>query len=120
MAAPTYKNADKGCQARVDAQNAKGGVNGRKINVEIIDDQSSGANLTAAQDLVQNRNVFAVIDNSSFAFLTWRYLKDQGVPMIDGGFDGSYYYNKGNEDIISGLGQRHPRPRPHLRHRRPR
>jgi branched-chain amino acid transport system substrate-binding protein len=110
VAAATHKNAHKSCQARVDAENAKGGVNGRKIKLEIIDDKSSGANLTAAQDLVQNRNVFAVIDNSAFAFLTWRYLKDQGVPMIGGGFDGSYYYNSGNENIISGLGNGTPVP----------
>jgi ABC-type branched-subunit amino acid transport system substrate-binding protein len=110
VAAATHKNAHKSCQARVGAQNAKGGVNGRKINLEVIDDQSSGANLTAAQDLVQNRNAFAVIDNSAFAFLTWRFLKDAGVPMIGGGFDGSYYYNKGNENIISGLGDGTPVP----------
>ena len=110
VAAATHKNAHKSCQARVDAENAKGGVNGRKIKLEIIDDKSSGANLTAAQDLVQNRDVFAVIDNSAFAFLTWRYLKDQGVPMIGGGFDGSYYYNEGNENIISGLGNGTPVP----------
>ncbi len=85
-------------------------MNGRKIKLEIIDDKSSGGNLTAAQDLVQNRNVFAVVDNSAFAFLTWRYLKDQGVPMIGGGFDGNYYYNDGNENIISGLGNGTPVP----------
>jgi ABC-type branched-subunit amino acid transport system substrate-binding protein len=110
VAAATHKNAHKSCQARVDAQNAQGGVNGRKINLEVIDDQSSGANLTAAQDLVQNRKAFAVIDNSAFAFLAWRFLKDAGVPMIGGGFDGSYYYNKGNENIISGLGSGTPVP----------
>ncbi len=110
VAAATHKNAHKSCQARVDAENAKGGVNGRKIDLEIIDDQSSGANLTAAQDLVQNRDVFAVIDNSAFAFLSWRYLQGAGVPMIGGGFDGSYYYNKGNENIISGLGSGTPVP----------
>ena len=42
VAAATHKNAHKSCEARVDAQNAKGGVNGRKIDLEIIDDQSSG------------------------------------------------------------------------------
>ncbi len=102
VAGSTHKNSDKSCQARVDAQNAKGGVNGRKINVETIDDQSSGANLTATQDLVKNRNVFAVVNNSSFAFLSYRYMIDQGVPMIGGGFDGTYYCQQGNEDIISG------------------
>jgi branched-chain amino acid transport system substrate-binding protein len=110
VAAATHKNAHKSCQARVDAQNAAGGVNGRKINIEAIDDQSGTGNTTAAKDLVENRDAFAVIDNSAFAFLTWRYLLDAGVPMIGGGFDGSYYYNAGNENIISGLGSGTPVP----------
>jgi ABC-type branched-subunit amino acid transport system substrate-binding protein len=110
VAASVLANADKSCKARVDAENAKGGVNGRKIKLETIDDTSSGANLTAAQDLVQNRNAFAVIDNSAFAFLSWRFLKDQGVPMIGAGFDGSYYYQQGNENIISPLGDGTPVP----------
>src|SRR5439155_8130853 len=40
----------------------------------------------------------------------WRYLKEQGVPMIGGGFDGSYYYNAGNENIVSALGTGTPVP----------
>src|SRR4249919_3115188 len=40
VAASTHRNAHKACQARVDAENAKGGVNGRKIKLEIIDDKS--------------------------------------------------------------------------------
>jgi branched-chain amino acid transport system substrate-binding protein len=110
VAAATHKNAHKSCEARVDAQNAKGGVNGRKIKLEVIDDKSSAENLTAAKDLVQNRDVFAVIDNSAFAFLSYRFLKDSGVPMIGGGFDGSYYYDQGNENIISSLGNGTPVP----------
>jgi branched-chain amino acid transport system substrate-binding protein len=110
VAAATHKNAHKSCEARVDAENAKGGVNGRKIKLEIIDDKSSPENLTAAKDLVQNRNVFAVIDNSAFAFLSYRFLRDAGVPMIGGGFDGSYYYDEGNENIVSALGNGTPVP----------
>jgi branched-chain amino acid transport system substrate-binding protein len=110
VAAPNFVGADKACQARIDAENAKGGVNGRKIEVEAIDDKSSAANLTGAQDLVQNRDVFMVVNNSPFAFLTWRYLKSQGVPIIGGGYDGSYYYDAGNESIISSLGDGTPIP----------
>jgi branched-chain amino acid transport system substrate-binding protein len=98
------EDSAKACQARVDAQNAKGGVNGRMVDVLAIDDQSSAANLTVAQDLVQNRHVFAVVNNSPFAFLSYRYLQDAGVPLIGGGFDGTYYGAKGNENIISALG----------------
>jgi len=110
VAAATHKNAHKACKARIDAENAKGGVNGRKIDLIAIDDKSGAGNQTAAKDLVDNQNVFAVIDNSAFAFLTYRYLKDAGVPMIGGGFDGSYYYDAGNENIISALGNGTPVP----------
>ena len=82
-------------------------MNGRKINLEAIDDKSS-ANLNAAKDLVENRNVFVVINDSPFAFLTYRYLNDPSVPMIGGGFDGTYYYEKGNENIISAYGDGTP------------
>ena len=103
VASPTFSDSHKACQARVDAQNAAGGVHGRKIDLEIIDDKSAG-NLTAAQDLVDNRKVFAVINNSGLAFLAYRFLKEKGVPEIGGGFDGNYYGGEGNEIILSALG----------------
>jgi branched-chain amino acid transport system substrate-binding protein len=110
VAAPNFEDSGQACKARVDAQNAKGGVNGRKINLEAIDDKSSGANLQAAQDLVQNRHAFAVVDNSSFAFIAYRFMLSSGVPMIGGGFDGTYYSQKGNEDIIDASGNGTPPP----------
>ena len=110
VASPNFQDSGKACQARVDAQNAKGGVNGRKIDLQAINDASSGANLTAAQDLVKNRNVFAVVNNSSFAFLSYRFIQSAGVPLIGGGFDGNYYSVKGNENIISAGGNGSPPP----------
>jgi ABC-type branched-subunit amino acid transport system substrate-binding protein len=104
VAASSFKNAGKAFQARIDRQNAQGGVNGRRIETEIIDDQSSAANLTAAHDLIENRKVFALVNNSSFGFLTWRYVLGQKVPLIGGGYDGNYYSQPDNEDIISALG----------------
>src|SRR5262245_17887403 len=104
-AASSFANSDKGCQARVDRQNAAGGVNGRKVEVEYVDDQSSPAtNQTAAQDLVQNKKVFMVMNDSSFAFVTYRYLRDNGIPMFGPGFDGLYYGEPGNENILSIFG----------------
>ena len=89
VAASTTGNTAMGCQARVGRENDKGGVNGRKLDVTYVDDQSSGANKTAAQDLVQNKHVFMVVDNSPFAFLTYQFLLDSGVPMV-GGVDGRH------------------------------
>src|SRR6476620_1889161 len=99
VAAPNFEDSGDACKARVDAQNAKGGVNGRKIQLEAVDDKSSGANLTGAKDLIQNRHVFAVVNNSSFAFLSYRSIEDSGTPLIGGGFDGTYYSTPGNENI---------------------
>jgi branched-chain amino acid transport system substrate-binding protein len=110
VAAATHKNAHKSCQARVDAENAKGGVNGRKIDLIAIDDKSGAGNQTAAKDLVENQKVFAVVNDSPFAFLTYRYLRDGKVPMIGGGYDGSYYYDPGSEWLISSLGDGTPIP----------
>jgi branched-chain amino acid transport system substrate-binding protein len=108
VASATSGDSDIGCKARVGRENANGGVNGRKIEVEYVDDQSSDKNLTAAQDLVQNQKVFLVVNDSAFAYLTWRFLLDSGVPLIGGGYDGTYYGQPGNEKIISGFGNAAP------------
>ena len=80
-------------------------MNGRKLDVSYVDDQSSGANTTAAQDLVQNQHVFMVINDSAFAFLTYRFLLDSsGVPLIGGGYDGTYYGDPGTRRSSPGSG----------------
>src|SRR6202035_5338872 len=64
-ASSTFSDTADGAQAAVAAQNAAGGVNGRKLVLVTGDDQSAvSADLTAAQDLVQNKKVFAVIGYS--------------------------------------------------------
>jgi branched-chain amino acid transport system substrate-binding protein len=107
-AASTSGSSDIGCKARIGRQNAAGGVNGRKIEVEFVDDASSAANLTQAQSLVQNENVYMVINDSAFAFLSYRWLLDHDVPLIGGGFDGNYYGAPGNEKVISAFGNSPP------------
>jgi branched-chain amino acid transport system substrate-binding protein len=108
VASATSGDSDIGCKARVARENAAGGVNGRKIDVSYVDDTSSNANLTAAQDLVQNQKVFMVVNDSAFAFYTYRWLLDHGVPLIGGGYDGTYYGVPGNEGVISGFGNAAP------------
>jgi branched-chain amino acid transport system substrate-binding protein len=103
-AGSTFENAGAGFDARIEAQNAKGGVNGRKIAVTTVDDSGSTNNLVAAQGLVQNDKVFAVVNNSPFAFLGYRFLLDNGVPMLGGGYDGAEYGQPGNEKLLSILG----------------
>jgi len=104
LAGSTFAFAADGFNARIKAQNAKGGVNGRKITAQIVDDSGAQNNLVAAQDLVQNRNVFLVVNNSPFAFLSYRFLLNSGVPVVGGGYDGNEYGQPGNEKLISILG----------------
>src|SRR4051794_19620630 len=108
LAGSTFENAADGFNARVKEENAKGGVNGRKIVPVIADDSGSSNNLVAAQNLVQNEKVFLVVDNSPFAFLAYRFLLDNGVPMVGGGYDGNEYGQPGNEKLISILGNNSP------------
>ena len=104
VASATSGDSDIGCKARVGRENSAGGVNGRKINVIYQDDASSGQNLTGTQDLVQNKHVYMIVNDSAFMFLTWRWLLDHGVPTIGGGYDGTEYGQPGNEKLISALG----------------
>jgi len=80
VAASTSGSSDIGCKARIGRQNAAGGVNGRKLEVEYVDDASSAANLTQAQSLVQNdhRNTFRLADEKLMDIKPEVYL-----PMID-------------------------------------
>ncbi len=110
VAGSVFHNAVKAFQARVDRQNAHGGVHGRKIVTETIDDGGAVNNLQAVQELVQVRKVFAVVNDSSFAFLGYRYLLENDVPMVGGGYDGNEYGQPGNEDLISLFGNAGPQP----------
>jgi branched-chain amino acid transport system substrate-binding protein len=107
-AGSTFENAADGFNARVKAENAKGGVNGRKIVPVIADDSGQSNNLVSAQTLVQNEKVFLVVNNSPFAFLSYRFLLDNQVPMVGGGYDGNEYGQPGNEKLISILGNISP------------
>ncbi|HZS14597.1 MAG TPA: ABC transporter substrate-binding protein [Candidatus Dormibacteraeota bacterium] len=73
----------KSFKAVVDAQNDKGGVNNRKINLVIQNDQSTvAANLSAAKSLVETQNAFMVVDISGTQPSGGQYLSQKGVPVV--------------------------------------
>ena len=76
VASPNFADGPGGAQARIDLQKAKGGIDGRALKLVVEDDQSSPAtNVTAAQDLVENKGALLVIDNSVFTFSSAKYLQ---------------------------------------------
>jgi branched-chain amino acid transport system substrate-binding protein len=84
-----FTTVSTGFKARIAMQNAEGGVNGRKINVVLGDDQgsTSGA-LTGAQTLVQQKGVFAIGMVSVVGFAAQPYLTREGVPVTGTPLDG--------------------------------
>jgi len=101
-AASSYIDAEDGAQARIDAQNAAGGVDGHKLQLVVQDDQSTPAgNLIAAQTMVQDKDAFAVIENSSFTFGGATYLNKQGIPVVGAEVDGPEWGQKPNTNMFS-------------------
>lgn len=89
VASSTTGDGVGAAQARIDLQNAHGGVDGRKIKLVAVDTQSNPTQVsTAAQDLVQNDHVFGVIADSAFTLGGAKYLTAQGVPVTGEGIDG--------------------------------
>lgn len=100
-ASSTFSDSAKGAQARFDALNAAGGLNGRQIKLIVADDQSSPAgDLTAAQDLV-GKGVFAIVDYTPYAFGGYKYLQQQGIPVTGGAFDGPEWGMQPNTNMFS-------------------
>ena len=103
-ASSTFYDSAKGAQARFDALNAAGGLNGRKINMIVADDQSSPTgDLTASQDFV-GKGVFAVIDYTPYAFGGYKYLQQQGIPVTGGAFDGPEWGMQPNTNMFAYTG----------------
>jgi branched-chain amino acid transport system substrate-binding protein len=104
VGASTYSDAQKGAQARINALNAAGGINGRKIDLVVADAQSSPSGfLTAAQDLV-NKGVFAIIPDSSFTFGGYRYLQQNGIPVAGNAQDGPEWGKQPNTNMFAFFG----------------
>jgi branched-chain amino acid transport system substrate-binding protein len=72
----------------MDAQNAAGGVGGRKINWIVEDDQSSPSTAQTAAQAAVNAGVFAIDYNSPFTFGAIRYMTHAGIPVVGGAYDG--------------------------------
>jgi branched-chain amino acid transport system substrate-binding protein len=89
LAASTFADGVGAAQARIDLQNAEGGVDGHKLELVVSDDQSSpGGFLTAVSDLVETKGVFGVVTDSAFVFGADTFLNERGIPVTGYGIDG--------------------------------
>ncbi|WP_243407473.1 ABC transporter substrate-binding protein [Frankia canadensis] len=80
--ASAIATARAGVDARIGLANEKGGIHGRKIVYDWRDDQDNPtANATAARYLVEQRNVFGLLEFSFVADGSAQYLADKGIPV---------------------------------------
>src|SRR5580692_2545027 len=74
-------------KARIDLQNAEGGVNGHKIIPLIIDDQTSPTAIATAVQEADSK-AFAIVSQSPLFFLAAKYPQQAGVPVTGSYSDG--------------------------------
>jgi branched-chain amino acid transport system substrate-binding protein len=87
-ASPEYTGIIPGAQARIDQQNAAGGVDGRQIKLATADDTSSPTGAATAAAVLISKNVFAMIGESPFIFGGAQTLLKHAIPVVGGGYDG--------------------------------
>lgn len=104
-ASSSFSDTPGAMEARFEAINAAGGIDGRKITW-VVDDTTStpvGAE-TAAKDLVQNKGVFAIAELSSAFYGAAPYLQQAGIPVTGVGLDGSEWCEQPNTNLFSTTG----------------
>ncbi|MFM8303967.1 MAG: ABC transporter substrate-binding protein [Actinomycetota bacterium] len=77
-----FPNIIKGAEVRFDVANADDEV-GRKLTIVALDDKGDTAqNLSAAQNLVEQAKVFAVMPMSAVGAASAPYLNQKGIPAV--------------------------------------
>jgi ABC-type branched-subunit amino acid transport system substrate-binding protein len=88
-------------QARIDEQNAKGGIYGRKIKLIVEDDQTNPETDKTASALLISKGVFGVIDDSAVTFGGYKLFQQAGVPVTGGGYDGPEWFEQPDTNMFS-------------------
>lgn len=95
-------------QARIDVQNAQGGIDGRKIKLVVRDDGTNpSTNQTATQSLLSQ--VFGIIDLTPVAFGGYKAAQAAGVPVTGGAYDGPEWFEPANTNMFTWSGQSDPK-----------
>ncbi len=75
-----------GFNARIDMQNAEGGVNGHKLVPLVIDDQTSPSYIDTAVQSAISKGAVGIVSQSPLFFLAAKYPQQAGVP-VTGSYD---------------------------------
>ena len=86
--ASEFSQAAAGFDARIDLQNAEGGVDGHKLEGIVLDDQTSPSEVVTAVQNAISKGVIGIVSDSPLFFEAAKYPNEQGVPVTGGFFDG--------------------------------
>jgi branched-chain amino acid transport system substrate-binding protein len=90
--APTFAKMVPYVEDYLKMENETNAVPGVKFTWVVDDDQSTPTGeLAAAQDLVQNKHVFGIIEADALGFGAYRFLVQEKTPVVSPGFDGPEY-----------------------------
>jgi len=86
--AAEYLGDAAGFDARIEMQNAQGGVNGHKLIPLVVDDQTSPTEEVTAVQSALAKGAFGIIVASPLFFLAAKIPQEQGVPVTGAYTDG--------------------------------
>lgn len=108
-AASGYSEVVPSAEARIDQQNAEGGVDGRKIKLIVEDDATNPSNNQTAASALLSKGVFGVMEDSAVAFGGYKVLQQAGVPVTGSGVDGPEWFEQPNTNMFSISGPMDPK-----------
>lgn len=109
LAASNFNGSQQGAQARIDVQNAEGGVDGRQISLVTSDDTSTPTGVDAAvQSLVTEKNVFGLLFISDVVTSAYKIPQKLGIPVVGAAVDGPEWGQQPNTNMFSVLGNEGP------------
>jgi branched-chain amino acid transport system substrate-binding protein len=75
-----------GFEARIDLQNAEGGVHGHKLVPIVLDDQTNPSDIDTVVQLAISKGAFGIVSQSPLFFLAAKYPQQAGMP-VTGSYD---------------------------------
>jgi branched-chain amino acid transport system substrate-binding protein len=70
-----------GFEARLDLQNAKGGIDGHKLVPLVIDDQTNPSEIATAVQSAISKGAFGIVSQSPLMFLAAKYPEQAAMPV---------------------------------------
>ena len=93
-------HAPSGFLARIDAQNAKGGVNGHQIDPIVFDDQTSPTLAVTAIKQAISDGVVGIVANSPVFFAGAKYAQEAGIPVTGNAGDSTEWGMQPNTNMF--------------------